>query len=319
MIVSLVITVFNEEKSIKKLLKSLVNQTKRPDEIVIVDGGSTDNTLSMIYDFAYSIHNKKILVKVASSIAEGRNYGIQNASGDVIVMTDAGCVAHRDWLEKITEPFEKKDADMVAGFYCMKGSRSLQKALAVFLGISPQRFDSNEFLPSARSMAFKKPLWEKIGGFEERLEKAGEDTLFNYQAIRVGARFVRVKDALVDWEVPESLWEGVKKFYTYSKGDVQAGIWWHPGQRISTHNLKIASIFIRYFIGFLLLFLSFRFHWILYFLFVFFLLYLFWSIWKMRDVVTDTKAQLWLPVIQILSDLAVLAGTIAGFLGYLTK
>ena len=196
----------------------------------------------------------------------------------------------------------------------MIGSTSLQKALSVYLGIPPKRFDQNKFLPSARSMAFKKSLWKKIGGFNESLERAGEDTLFNYEALKLGARFARVKAALVDWKIPNSLWEGFKKFYVYAKGDVQAGIWWHPIQQISTHNLKILSVCLRYIIGIALFIFSFQYEIISQFLVAVVLIYLVWSIWKMRDMVTDFRTRLWLPIVQITSDMAVISGTALGLL-----
>jgi glycosyltransferase involved in cell wall biosynthesis len=357
--VSFVATVFNEEKTIGALLDSLFKQNKMPDEIIIVDAGSSDKTLSIlsgftseesrslprqvtdgtwprhhprwetdatasvISNFKFSreagssssgqISNKKnklkIFVRSGLTIAQGRNYGIKKATGDIIAMSDAGCILHNDWLEKITEPFEKKNADIVAGFYRMTGSCSIQKALAVYLGIPPQRFDSERFLPSARSMAFKKSLWQKIGGFNEKLDRAGEDTLFNYQAVKLGAKFARVKDALVDWEIPANFWEGLRKFFIYARGDVQAGIWWHPTQRISTHNLKIFSVFLRYLIGLVLFIFSFQYEIVGRILFAVILLYLVWPIWKMRDIVTKLEDRLWLPVVQTGSDIAVICGT----------
>lgn len=234
-------------------------------------------------------------------------------------MSDAGCTLHKDWLEKITEAFVKENADIVGGFYKMMGSTPLQRALSVFLGIPPQRFDQNKFLPSARSIAFKRTLWKKIGGFNEKLERAGEDTLFNYQAIKHGAKFVRVKDALVDWEVPNSLWEGLRKFYIYAKGDAQAGIWWHPTQRISTHNLKIFSVFVRYAVGIVLLILAFWYEIADYILVVSILAYLAWSIWKMRDVVTDSRTRIWLPIVQIASDIGVLLGATLGIFSKISR
>jgi len=320
--ISFVATVYNEEKTIGTLLESLLLQSRLPDEIVIVDGGSTDSTVSIITNFTSEESRSlprhhprcRVITRPALTIAQGRNYGIERATGEIIAMSDAGCTLYNDWLEKITEPFEKENTDIVAGFYRMIGSTPLQKALAVYLGIPPKRFDQNKFLPSARSIAFKKSLWEKVGGFNERLERAGEDTLFNYEAIKLGAKFVRAKDALVDWEVPKSLWEGIKKFYVYAKGDVQADIWWHPMQRMSTHNLKVASIFVRYLIAVVLIVFSFVYSWLLYILFIGFLFYIYWSIWKMRDVVTDYKTKLWLPIVQVSSDIAVVSGTIIGLL-----
>ncbi len=160
--ISFVTTVYNEEKTVGVLLDSLFKQTKMPDETIIVDAGSSDKTLSILSGFTSEESRSlprhhprweskkvklKIFIKPNFTIAQGRNYGIRKATGDVIIMTDAGCVAHRDWLEKITEPFKSQGADIVAGFYRMTGSAPLQKALAVYLGIPPKRFDQNKFLP----------------------------------------------------------------------------------------------------------------------------------------------------------------------------
>src|SRR5438046_2136759 len=103
----------------------------------------------------------------------------------------------------------------------MTGSSPLQKAVAPFLGITPQRYDNKNFLPSARSMAFLKGVWEELGGFSESLERAGEDTLFNLKAVKAGIEIIRVNNAIVYWEVPKTLQENLKKFFVYAKGDVQ--------------------------------------------------------------------------------------------------
>lgn len=311
--VSLIITVFNEEKTIGKLLRSLGNQTLRPDEIIFVDGGSKDRTVQLIKAEARRNENIKLIIKKGASIAQGRNIGIKAARGEIIAMTDAGCVAHKDWLEKITQPFKDSSIGIVAGFYKMTGKTPFQQAIAPYLGIPPEKFNAKNFLPSARSIAFRKEIWEKIGGFNEKLERTGEDTLFNYQAKKLGVKFAFAPDALVDWEMPKTLSEAMKKFYVYAKGDGQAGIWWHPSQRLSTHNLKISAIYTRYFLGLGLLIAGF-FNQIFWWpLFLGFIAYLLWAIFKNSKYVSK-KALLWLPALQIISDLAVMAGFLKGVL-----
>jgi len=170
---SLVITVLNEEKTIGKLLEALAKQTKKPDEIIFVDGGSSDRTVAYLKSRAAGkasgdarqISNLKIFIKPGASIAQGRNFGIRKAKGEIIAMTDAGCTPHRDWFEKITKPFEEKSVDIVAGFYQMTGETVFQKCLACYLGILPEKLNPKNFMPSARSIAFRKEIWEKISGF----------------------------------------------------------------------------------------------------------------------------------------------------------
>ena len=313
--VSVCITVKNEEKTIGRLLESLLLQSKKPNEIIIVDGGSTDKTIQIINHFQKKSRKIKLL-KEKLSISKGRNLSIEVAKFPIIAHTDAGCVAKIDWLEKLTYPFKHKNVGMVAGFYEMLFSNPLQEAMNVFHGTPPERFDSNEFLPSTRSVAFRKTLWEKIGGYSEKLEKTGEDTLFFFHAVKRNVRIVRVEEAQVIWEETKlfTLKDSMKKFFIYAKGDAQAGIWWHPTKQLASHNIKISAIYLRYLLGLLLLINSFNNILYLKILITGFIFYLFWSIWKWKDVITKWKARKYLPIIQILSDFAVMGGFLSGLI-----
>lgn len=203
--VSVCVTTFNEkEETIKKLLVALNSQTLKPDEIIIIDAKDYNNC----------------------SRSKGRNIAIKKARNEIIVITDAGCIPHKNWLEKITKPFLSKNIDVVSGVYKMVVKNNFERACAVFLGIQQKDIDDN-FMPSARSMAFTKNIWQKVGGFPEKLNNTAEDTLFNLKLIKIGAKFIVVKSAVVDWYIPETLHEFIKKIYNYAKGDAESGIWWH--------------------------------------------------------------------------------------------
>jgi len=314
--VSVVTTVLNEEKTIGSLLDSLLGQSKKADEIIVVDGGSSDRTVQIIKH--YQKKNKKIKLLVEKgNIAHGRNLGIEVAGNDIIATTDAGCVPHPDWLEKITRPFDVHLAvDLVAGFYDMPVNTPMQKAISVYLGIHPKRYDPETFLPSTRSVAFRKQLWERVGGFNEKLDKAGEDTQFFYNIVKTGIRIIRVGEARVDWKEFEhiSFKEAMRKFFNYAKGDAQSKICWHPTKKLMSHNIKVIFIFIRYLFGLFLLFQSINSPLLFRLLEILIVLYIFWPIWKWRDVIDDFQTKLWLPVIQISSDFAVMAGFLYGLL-----
>lgn len=309
--ISIVITVLNEEHTIKGLLDALVSGSQKPYEIILVDGGSTDDTVKR----AKKYRNIHIFVK-KGNIAKGRNYGIEKSGGEIIAVTDAGCIPSNDWLEKLTAPFkENKKVDVVAGFYDMKYGSAFEEAVSSFIGITARRFNPETFMPSARSVAFKKSVWKSVGGYPEHLERTGEDTLFNFNLVKSGAVFTSRKDARVLWiiniKTPQSaFW----KIFNYAKGDAQANILWHPKQALSTHVIKIFSIYGRYlFFATTLLVGSTR-----YFfssppglLFYAYLFYLLWAVYKHRRNVSQ-KALLFVPIVQIISDFAVMTGFLAG-------
>jgi glycosyltransferase involved in cell wall biosynthesis len=313
--VSVCITTFNEEDSIGLLLDSLLAQLRKPDEIVIVDGGSKDKTVEIIRHYQKKDRRIRFLVE-KGTIAHGRNTAIEISKFPIIAQIDAGCIAKKDWLKKLTQPFVHPEVDMVAGFYEMKANTPLQRVVNVFHGVPPQRYDPVNFLPSARSVAFRKTLWESVGGYSEKFPRAGEDTHFFYKAVKNSARIVRVGDARVIWEESGkmTLEKSLKKFFNYAKGDALSGIWWHPDKQFSSHNIRILLIFFRYIFGLILLIFTLLGDLTPLVILFLFGLYLIYPIWKWRDIIKDLKGRLFLPFVQISTDIMVMAGFIAGLI-----
>lgn len=311
---SVCITVLNEEGSIASLITSLLKQTKKADEIIIVDGGSTDRTINIINGLKTPLI--KLIKTKGTSIAAARNIGIKAASGKIIALTDAGCIPRADWLSELTKPFEDKNIGMVAGYYDMPARNAFQDAARVYLGVPVERFNPRTFLPSARSVAFKKEVWEKVGGFNEKLERGGEDTEFFYKCVSSKIQIERASDARVVWKELESLDLKlfIQKVYVYAKGDGQAGIWWHPGKQFSSHNIKISLIYIRYFIFAVLLVMGILSQITILVFILAYLLYVLWIIDKKHDTVRSYNAALLLPLVQIVSDFTVMKGFLAGML-----
>lgn len=337
--VCICITVKNEERWIGLLLDSLLAQSRKADEIVIVDGCSTDKTREIIKHYqkknkrslpSFDGKNIKLLVE-RGGIAHGRNTAVEIAKYAIIAQIDAGCVAKPDWLEKLIRPFElshppgvhsatlresETGVGVSAGFYEMPASSSLQKAMNLYLGVHPKRFDPVNFLPSARSVAFKKEVWEKIGGYDESLEKGGEDTKFFVSCVKKEIRIARVGDAKVIWEEIKylSLTDFFLKIFNYAKGDAKTKVWTFPIPGIMSHNIKVLFIYIRYILALGLLFYSFTSPSFFYLAVGLFVLYIFWSVWKFRDILNSWKVRVWIPAVQIVSDMAIMLGFLYGIL-----
>lgn len=219
---AVIATVRNEVGSIGPFVDSLLQQTRPPDEIIIVDGESTDGTSEQLQSYA---DNAKItLITQSCNIAQGRNIAINAANTTIIASTDAGCVVDKQWLEEITQPFiENSPPDVVAGNYSFDCKTSFEEAVVLATN-SPDRTRSEEanFYPSSRSVAFTKTIWEKAKGYPEWLY-AAEDTLFNIRLRQIGGVFTFAENALVKWR-PRSGWRAVgKQFFNYARGNGRIG------------------------------------------------------------------------------------------------
>lgn len=221
--ISLIATVRNERATIETFLDSLIGQTLRPDEIVIVDGASTDGTLEILNDYAarYGVR----VISQACNIAQGRNLGIAAATGTHIAVTDAGCKVDAEWLREIVNCFEAHpDADVVAGNFRFETHSQFEEAV-VFATFPPNRDDTEgaRFYPSSRSVAFTKVAWERAGGYPEWLY-AAEDTLFNIRLRQIGCQFVFCRKAIVRWR-PRENWRALaRQRINFARGNARVGI-----------------------------------------------------------------------------------------------
>jgi len=184
--VSVASTVLNESDDIDSLVESLMRQTLAPAEIIIVDGGSTDGTWERLeaararYPTLLPIRDESCsLQRSRGPIARGRNVAIAAASSDIVACADAGCIYHPDWLVNLTAPiFAGNSQYSVGGSYIDSANSTVwDVASAPFFGVKLNP-DAATKSCTARSMAFRKELWRRVGGFPEDVF-LGEDTVFD--------------------------------------------------------------------------------------------------------------------------------------------
>jgi len=311
--ISFITTVLNEENSIKPLLESLNSQTLLHNEAIIVDGGSTDDTLSVISNFKSSISNKKIKVRVLAKKGNrsvGRNEAIENSTGEIIVCTDAGCILEKNWLKNITKDFTNKEVGVVAGYYEGKAKNVFEKSLLPYVLTMKDKIDPNNFLPATRSMAIRKSAWTEAGRFNEELSN-NEDYEFSQRLRRKRISIAFARDAIVYWEPRKNTIEAFIMFYRFALGDAEAGIL----------RPKVVFIFVRYAIGLVMvvLFLKTDIFFSIIFLALGTFAYTVWAILKNFKYVKEAEAFYYLPLLQLVSDAAVLLGTSLGLIKRLGK
>lgn len=308
--ISFIATSFNEEKSIGLLMESLLDQTRIPDEIVIIDGGSFDATVKKIKSYDKKFKYKKVRFVIYTKKGNrsvGRNEAIKMSRGDIVVCSDAGCILDKKWVEFITNPFLKNNIDVVAGYYKGKSKNVFQKCLVQYVLVMPDKVDSNAFLPASRSMAFKKEVWEQAGGFPEEYSH-NEDYVFAKKLKKLRYKIFFEKRALVEWIPPKSHRNAFAMFFRFAMGDIQAKIL----------RPKVLFIFLRYILGiFLLVYVIISKDMAAgYGLLVLFVAYYLWAIAKNYKYVNRPEAIFILPILQISSDLAVISGTLWGVINY---
>jgi glycosyltransferase involved in cell wall biosynthesis len=158
--ISLVIPVYNEEKYLQACLDSIMQQEVMPDEIIIVNNNSTDNTLNIAKKYPVKIIHEK-----TQGITPTRNKGFNQAQFDVIARTDADSIVPKDWIKKIKTHFEKDQLLMGLSGRAYFLSGALKKNAPyyppkAFLQTAKKLF-KHDFM-FGPNMALKKTAWEKI-------------------------------------------------------------------------------------------------------------------------------------------------------------
>lgn len=301
---SIVVTVFNEEKSIVGLLDSIRAQSVRPLEVIVVDGGSKDRTVTILKK--YSKDFPKVSLKVFSKKGNrsiGRNYGVKKAQGDVLLFTDAGCLLHKDWVREISKPFTDKKTEVVAGYYKGEAQNAFQKALIPFVLVMKDKLDRKNFLPATRSMAIRKETFLRLGGFEERYSH-NEDYVFANALKNNGIRMAFARKAIANWLPRNSLRSSFRMFYRFAVGDMEAGI----------VRGKVLLLFTRYLLLGYLLILSYLYKSPLIFSVVVasVVIYLVWAYRKHQKYLSNKREHAYSVLIQLMCDISVMTGSFIG-------
>lgn len=217
--ISLISTVKDAGPFIGPFLDSVRAQTRQPDEVIIVDGGSTDGTLETLR----SAPDVRVIEAPGMNIPRGRAIAIEAAAGDVIAVSDADCVLTDGWLQGLMDQIED-GADVAMGTYRPIARNVFEICSAATHVPDIDELDPSTFMPSSRSVAFRRESYDAAGGYPEWLD-VGEDMLLDLAWRRNGADMRLAPDAVTLWRVRPTLAATWKQYSGYARGDAQAGMW----------------------------------------------------------------------------------------------
>lgn len=247
--VTVVVTVLNEQTTVEALITGLHNQTVSVPEIIIVDGGSTDDTVQLVTNCWQRLQARRPVPTVLTVVTKhgnrsvGRNAGIERAKTSWLAVTDAGCVPHQDWLEQLWLAAENTfdmpvstGAYVMAGYYDAEPTTPFAEAIVPYALVMPDRVNPRAFLPATRSVLFTKPAWRLAGKFDERLADNEDYALARRWQQLAAVQLGFTAQAKVTW-YPRTTWgQFWTMIFRFARGDAQAGLF----------RPKVGLIFGRY-------------------------------------------------------------------------
>lgn len=243
--ISVVVPAYNAAATLPVCLWALGRQILLPDEVIVVDDGSTDESANVVKG-----HDAHLRQQPHQGPAAARNLGAQSAKGDLVLFTDADCEPAEDWIAEMVRPFSDPNVIGVKGAY-----RTRQHEIVARLAQCEfeERYDRLERLASidlvdSYAAAFRSDALRQSGGFDRAFSQANnEDVDLSYRLARAGLRLVFNRDAIVYHRHPAT-------WIKYLRVKIKRGYWrmmvyrLHPGKALhdsyTPQLLKIQALLV---------------------------------------------------------------------------
>lgn len=172
---SVIVPVYNRIDEVRDLLESLLQQTSRDFEAIIVEDGSTEPCKEACDDARQRGLDVKYYYKGNEGRSIARNYGIERSAGDYLVFFDSDCVIPSDYFEIAAKALAQKKLDCYGGPDAAHESfsdtqKAINYAMTSFLttgGIRGGRVQMEKFTPRSFNMGYSRQVYNKVGGFRE--------------------------------------------------------------------------------------------------------------------------------------------------------
>ncbi len=218
---TVVSTVYNDASEIESLIMNIKQQTLKPYEMIIVDGGSTDETKRIISRIQTELDDLRIVLLEGEnlSIAAGLNQGIKLSNTEYIGIAAVGNEYADNFFELLMMHIIRENADIAYSPVLGKKANLFQKKYSEIFLCNEQ----NRRLASNHGALVKKVVYEELGYYCDDFVSthSGEDTEFFLLARKRGYDSVIVRDAKLVWDVPRNYREFRDQIRNYTITDLQ--------------------------------------------------------------------------------------------------
>ncbi len=235
MAVTVIVLVYNAEKTLQRCLDALLSQTYPNFELVIVDDCSTDNSKNILCSY----HDNRIRIfcnEQNLGIAKSRNVGIKNSKGDLVFFTDSDCIPTLTWLESGINTI--KDYDFITGWTLYENSSPSFKDRAMH--------GKDGFFTC--NLGFKRSALEAVNGFDEEFAMYCEDKDLCYRILEKGGKKTFCPNMLIIHQtIFRSPKDELKRYKNYFRGKLLSQIKHHQEEdikfRIIRPDMLLSMIF----------------------------------------------------------------------------
>ena len=190
---SIIVPVFNRPDEVDELLQSLVGQTLKDFEVVIVEDGSEKPCKDVCDKYAGKI-DLKYFMKKNSGPGQSRNYGAERANGEYLIVLDSDVVLPEGYLKAVDDELNSEPSDAFGGPDCAHDSfTETQKAISYSMtsffttgGIRGGKKKLDKFYPRSFNMGIRRDVYMRLGGFSKM--RFGEDIDFSIRIFKAGCR-----------------------------------------------------------------------------------------------------------------------------------
>ncbi len=241
---SVIIPVFNRPDEVDELLESLTGQTEKDFDVVVVEDGSANPCEEVCRKYAdrLSIH---YFAKDNSGPGPSRNYGVERAEGDYVLILDSDCVLPPGYMEAVSKELESDPCDAFGGpDRAHESFTQVQKAISYSMtsffttgGIRGGKKKMDKFYPRSFNMGVKRSVYNALGGFSRM--RFGEDIDFSIRIFKGGYKCRLFPDAWV-WHKRRT---DMDKFFrqVFNSGIARINLMKrHPGSLKLVHLLPAA-------------------------------------------------------------------------------